>query len=237
MRTPPTILQVIEDENLFGPWFKDPSTWTAWHTCLKAMFGLPMTDADLAIYKECTGRTKPPTAPVSEAWLCVGRRSGKSFITALVAVFLATIRDWTPYLIPGERGVIAVVAVSRSQSRIIFNYCRALLNNVPLLAPLIENETADTIDLTNGITISIGTNTDLKRERIETEAPNVAKAITNAEASLTLVTSAHASVASHLVDLGRELPDPEDGADAVVGDDGMRQLSGSQYQEALGHDG
>ena len=117
-----------------------------------------MTDDDLAIYTDCTGRTKAPTSPATEAWLCVGRRSGKSFITALVAVYLATIRDWSPYLIPGERGVIAVVAVNRSQSRIIFNYCRALLNEVPLLAPLIENETRDTIDLTNGISISIGTN-------------------------------------------------------------------------------
>jgi hypothetical protein len=36
----------------------------------------------------------------------VGRRSscGKSFVLALIAVFLASFRDWRPFLGPGEKG-------------------------------------------------------------------------------------------------------------------------------------
>jgi phage terminase large subunit-like protein len=42
-----------------------------------------------------------PTAPSHEAWLCIGRRGGKSFILATIAVFLACFKDWRPFLGPG----------------------------------------------------------------------------------------------------------------------------------------
>jgi hypothetical protein len=156
MKNALNIIECMDD--LFSDWFKESETWAAWRTCLKAAFSLPMSDDELVIYKDCTGRTDTPTEPISELWLCVGRRSGKSFTTALIAVFLATMRDWSPYLIPGERGVIAIVAVDRKQAKIIFRYVRALLAETPILAPLIEDESKDTIDLTNGISIEIGTN-------------------------------------------------------------------------------
>ena len=49
----------------------------------------PMTPEQLAIYQKCTGREAPPDGVASEAWLVVGRRGGKSFALALIAVFLA----------------------------------------------------------------------------------------------------------------------------------------------------
>jgi hypothetical protein len=53
---------------------------------------------------------------------------------ALVAVFLACFRDWQPYLAPGERATIMVIATDRRQARVIFRYIRALLTMVPMLA-------------------------------------------------------------------------------------------------------
>ena len=74
----------------------------AWRTFLVALFALPLTPDQLAIYKAHTGRTNPPTTPHREAWLVIGRRGGKSFILAVIAVFLACFFDWRPYLGPAK---------------------------------------------------------------------------------------------------------------------------------------
>jgi hypothetical protein len=151
-----TILDAIDDRNLFASWFKDRATWQAWFTFLRALFGLPLTSSELALYRECTGRTEPPTAPATEGWLICGRRSGKSFMgLALVAVYLAAFHQYRQYLAPGERGVILVIASDRKQARVIFRYVRALLLGVPMLRKLVERETADAFDLNNSTSIEI----------------------------------------------------------------------------------
>jgi hypothetical protein len=152
-----TILKATWDPKLFGPWFKDPKGWAAWLTLLKAVFALPMTDVDLAVFRQCTGRTEPPSAPAKEVWLICGRRAGKSFMLALIATYLATFHTYRQYLTPGERGVIAVVARDRRQGKVIFSYIRALLTQVPLLAQQIERETADAFELAGDVSIEIMT--------------------------------------------------------------------------------
>ncbi len=81
--------------------------------------------------------------------------SAADWAFALIAVFLATFIDWSPYLSPGERGTVMVIATDRRQSRVIFRYVRAFLGRVPMLAALVERETAEAIDLNNGVTIEI----------------------------------------------------------------------------------
>jgi len=151
------ILDAIADRSLFAPWFKDHETWAVWVAFLAALFGLPLTPEQLATYRECTGRDEPPKAAMNEAWLVCGRRAGKSFILALVAVFLAVFRDYRQYLAPGERGTVLIVAADRKQSRVVLRYVSALLKGVPMLARLIERETAEAFDLTNRVTIEVGT--------------------------------------------------------------------------------
>jgi hypothetical protein len=82
-----TIIDGIEDSNLFRPFFQDLQTWTGWLVFLKALFGLPMTEHDEAKYRALTHREHPPNQQAEEAWLVVGRRGGKSFIVALVESF------------------------------------------------------------------------------------------------------------------------------------------------------
>jgi hypothetical protein len=147
----------VRDVKLFEPWFRNRETWASWFAFLGAMFALPMSAEELAIYQQCTGRTNPPPTPVTEAWLACGRRAGKSFVLAAVAVYLAAFRDWRPYLQKGERATILVIAVDRKQARVILRYVRGLLTNIPLLARLIERETAESFDLKNSITIEITT--------------------------------------------------------------------------------
>ena len=52
---------------------------------LAALFALPLTEAECAIYQHHTGRAEVPTMPFKEAALVVGRRGGKSRMLALVA--------------------------------------------------------------------------------------------------------------------------------------------------------
>lgn len=151
------ILQAMEDPELFAPWFKDKGTYTAWRAFLAGIFGLPMTDEQAAIFRKHTGRQELPTEPCEEAWLIIGRRGGKSFIMALVAVYLATFRDYQQYLAPGEVGTVMVIAADRRQARTIIRYAKAMLTQIPLLADMVVAERAEGVDLLNGTAIEVGT--------------------------------------------------------------------------------
>jgi hypothetical protein len=152
-----SILEVMDDPNLWAPWFKDPATWGAWRCVLKALFALPMDSADAALFQHLTGRATPPVLPVVEGWTLGGRRSGKSFIGALVATYLAVFIDWTPRLQRGERAHVVVIARDRPQGRIVLRYIRALLADCPVLKPLIQRETMWCLDLACGVTIEVAT--------------------------------------------------------------------------------
>jgi hypothetical protein len=152
---PMNILEAMRDKNLFAPWFKDATTWAAWRAFLTALFALPMTPDQLAVYQTCTGRVQPPKQAASEAWLICGRRAGKSFVLALIAVYLATFRNYAKNLAPGERGTVMVIARDRMQARVILRYVRALLTKVPMLAKLVQREVAEGFDLSNGVTIEV----------------------------------------------------------------------------------
>jgi hypothetical protein len=151
-----TISRAISDPKVFGPFFRGES-WAAWHAFFAALFALPMTDEQLAIYRKHTGRTVPPTQPSHEAWLVIGRRGGKSFALATVAVFLASFFDWKPFLGPGEVGTIMIIARDRRQARVIKRFCVGLLREVPMLRSTIVDELAETVVLRNRINIEIHT--------------------------------------------------------------------------------
>ena len=152
-----SIIDAIDDRNLFAPWFKNRTTWAAWFVFLRALFGLPLSASELPLYQECTGRTEPPTAAATEGWLICGRRSGKSFCLALCAVYLAAFHQYQQYLAPGERGTVMVIAADRKQSRVVLRFIRALLLQVPMLRKMVERETAESFDLNNSVTIEVAT--------------------------------------------------------------------------------
>jgi len=153
-----SIIRACQDPGLFQPWFKRVETWRNWRVFLRALFGLPFAKGDRVIFEKCTGRTRIPKKPFTEAWLVVGRRGGKSFILALIAVFLAFFRDWRPYLQPGEKGTIVIIAADRKQARVIFRFIDGLIMNIPLLKKDVYLPTsADAINLKNDIVIEIHT--------------------------------------------------------------------------------
>jgi hypothetical protein len=150
------ILQALDDASLFRGMF-DERSWRPWRAFLAALFGLPLDDDALALFRHHTGRTAPPAKPFRTATLVCGRRGGKSRVLAVVATFLATIPDHTPFLAPGETPVIAVIARDRDQAGVIFSYIRGLLRAVPALGAMIEDALAESITLANGVVVEIHT--------------------------------------------------------------------------------
>ncbi len=153
---PITILETMADPQLFGQLFAGPS-WDTWRICLGAIFGLPLGEDMLSLFQAHTGRQTAQAVAAREAWLIVGRRGGKSLIAALVAVFLACFRDYRAILAPGERGTLMVIASDKAQAGVVFGYIRGLLEGVPMLARLIQEQTKETITLTNRAVIEVHT--------------------------------------------------------------------------------
>jgi hypothetical protein len=152
-----SILDAIDDQKLLGASLRDAETFTAWRTFLRALFALPPEDGDADLYNSCTGRTDWPKEQSEECYVIAGRRSRKTLLLSIVATFLGTMVDWSGVLKPGERGVIHLIAAERKQARIAFRYIKAALNAAPMLQALIEAERKESIDLTNGVSIEIGT--------------------------------------------------------------------------------
>lgn len=155
MTAPITILDAVRDRNIFGASFRNPETWQAWLVFLAVTFGLELNQAELKVFRQCTGRGEPKPNGFREAWLVCGRRSGKSFILALTAVFLACFKNWRQHLGPGEIGTIMIVAADRRQARVILRFVKGLLQASPMLRTLIASETQESVTLSNNIVIEV----------------------------------------------------------------------------------
>jgi hypothetical protein len=152
-----SILDAVAHPKIFKPWFRDEASWSAWRSFLCALFALPMSPTELAVYQECTGRTDPPTRQAKEAWLCIGRRGGKSVSLAALAVFIGAFGDFRKYTVPGERLVIPILAADRNQARATVGYVRAMITGIPMIRKMLVREVADSFELSNGLTIEITT--------------------------------------------------------------------------------
>jgi hypothetical protein len=156
-------LDWMTDPGLFGNVFSGPS-WEGARALVASIYALPMTAEQLAIYTECTRRSLPPSAPFREVWITSGRRSGKSILTAFLAIYTALRRNWREVLAPGEEARIPIFAVDRAQSSILFRFCRGLLAQSKMCEDLIVGETKHSISFSTGATIAIGTR-DWRRSR------------------------------------------------------------------------
>lgn len=72
----------------------------------------PIPPGSLSLYHRLTGGTLAPREPAREAWLCMGKRSAKSRVAALVAVFLACFRDYAHA--PAHGGDVVAMGPART---------------------------------------------------------------------------------------------------------------------------
>ncbi len=143
-----TIIDMMTAAGLVGP------TWAAWTAFLKATFGLPLDPPELDTYTKLTGRTLQCLAPMKSVYSICGRRSGKTRIAALVALYVAIRRDYVHLLAPGEMALIPVLAVDKDQAQQGFAYIRGLLAR-DAFKPYVTKLKADRVDLKTGCAISV----------------------------------------------------------------------------------
>jgi len=128
-----------------GPPRPAPKEGKGW---LFAAGELAMTAEDLAIFQRQTGRITPLLNGSKETYLIIGRRGGKSFISALITCFI----DFKPFITVGETLVVMCLARDKEQARIVFRYVKAILNYIPALRSMIVDQRTDEIELTTGLT-------------------------------------------------------------------------------------
>jgi len=152
------IVSALNDKRFFAGLFKDPKTWYAWKVYLKVLFGLPITDKEeMKLFRSCTGLKSQPRKRPRESFVICGRRSGKSFMSSIIAVYLATFKDWSKTLNPGERGYIFIIANDKAQARIIKSYVSGILGQSAHFQKLVNKDLAWEIELHNQVTISVKT--------------------------------------------------------------------------------
>ncbi len=149
------VRQWMTDPALLGKTFCGES-WAAWRALLSGFDGLPLSNDEAAVLRDLTGREPPQTA-LEELWLVVGRRGGKSIISALLAVIVAVTFEALGRLAVGEVATVMVIAEDRKQARTVYRYIAGLLHSCPMLKRLIKTERDDSIELTNRVVIEVHT--------------------------------------------------------------------------------
>jgi len=151
MNTTLTIIDALQDGRLLGalPVFRDLTTWRAWLSFLRAVYGLPLDAEDLARFQRCTGRSAPRLNGYPEAVAIVGRQAGKSQITAaLASLDAATCEDRGTH-------VLMVAQDLRGAQRALLSYCREVFEGIPIFKKEVERENADTLELRSGVSLSV----------------------------------------------------------------------------------
>lgn len=87
--------------------------------------------------------------------LALGRRSGKSLVGALVALYFATLRpDLRKYVRRREKVYLVCVATNQRQSRIFIEQARSIIEGSEFLSRLVEKVSDDRVEFKSGFVIA-----------------------------------------------------------------------------------
>ncbi|MBN2456735.1 MAG: hypothetical protein JXB29_09415 [Sedimentisphaerales bacterium] len=154
------IIKAIADKNLFRPFLEDGkgnlSSWFNWGIALRCLYGLRMDEKHSELIQICTGRdiNSFTNDGFETALFLTGRRSGKSRIAAIVGAYEACLSGREKKLSKGETGMVAVIAPTTKQARVVKNYLRGIFET-PLLQNEIVRETQEGFLLSNNVLIEI----------------------------------------------------------------------------------
>jgi hypothetical protein len=147
-KQPLTILDFIRHVHVLN----EQSISPAQRTCLKVIYGLPLEETELEIYRRATGRETYLPKEHNEATIIVGRRGGKTSRIAAPIVCYEASRDHR--LPKGEQAYVMLIARVKNQAQIAFRQIRHYLLNSPVLGREVVKVRQHEIVLRNGITIA-----------------------------------------------------------------------------------
>jgi hypothetical protein len=148
-----TLRKALNDPNLLGRVLDGPS-WDAWKVLLLAAMGEALTDDERVIFTQLTNRTCEPLQRVEEFAGVIGRRGGKSRAVSVLTTYIAGLCKH-PALVPGERGIVLIIAPDQKQADITLDYIEANFRSSPILAQLIDDRIQRALRLTNNIDIEV----------------------------------------------------------------------------------
>ena len=122
-------------------------TWHPWRVFVRAVYGLELDKADLALFRGHTGRTNPRPGGYAEAVAIVGVQSGKTCVAAALADHAA---------LAGERGTHALLVGQdqRGALRALLRYAREPFETLDAFRAEVTRRTTDTLELRNGVNLS-----------------------------------------------------------------------------------
>ena len=144
----------LADKNLLGRSLPGES-WLPWKVLLIGSMGEPLLDIERPIWKSLTQREREPLERADEVAYIIGRRGGKTEAVATVGAWIAGCCDFSDVLVPGETGVLLVVAADVDQAGICLDRIEAKLRTSPVMKQLIKSRTMKALKLTNGITVQV----------------------------------------------------------------------------------
>jgi hypothetical protein len=154
MRPLVQLRDALADPHLFEPLLGGP-TWRVWRTILIAAMGEALDDEERVIFEKFTGRAIESLQLVECLVVIAGRRGGKSLAASVLAVFIAALCDHSGKTVRGERPLVLCLAQNQRQAKVTFSYIAGIVDACPLLAEMIANRTADTLTLSNGVSIEV----------------------------------------------------------------------------------
>jgi phage terminase large subunit-like protein len=119
-------------------------------TVLRVIYGQPLTDSELEIYRRGTGRESYDPKEHRETTIIGGRRGGKTRLSAMMTIYEAFRAHGLP---PGEQGYVMLLARNKDQAQVAFRYIYKYLSASPILSKRIVNKTKHEIVLDNNIII------------------------------------------------------------------------------------
>ena len=154
MRVKVSMREALSEPEFFGTILVG-SSWYSWRVLLIAAAGEELLADERVEFARLTGREREPGRLVRELVAIFGRRAGKSLALAVFDCWIAAFCDHCDVLAPGETGIVLCISRDQRIARVIVDYIEGILHASPILAGLIANRTADTIELSNGISIEV----------------------------------------------------------------------------------
>jgi hypothetical protein len=149
-----SLRKALADKNLLGNSLPGPS-WSAWRTLLIASMGEPLTDAERPVFTMLTQREREPLERAEEVAFVVGRRGGKTEATATLGSYIAGCCDFSDVLVPGETGILMIIAADVEQAIVCLDRIEAKLKVSPVMRQLVKARTQRELRLNNGVLVQV----------------------------------------------------------------------------------